>query len=432
MLSQRRFILHERYQRILVAALCIALASQINFQTYTPGFILTLSVFLLPVFLYFNADLNPIHLSLAIAFASPIFRGILLFISNDFNDGHIIRFVATDMAFYICYGLIYYLLYWRHGQRSNSSFLLTIVLCDYLSNLLEVSLLTGFSNYSYHLFQLLFVTALVRSLCSCLLAFLYHYFTLMMRKESHEQRYYHFIWSASAVKSEVYFMKKNIAEIENIMKNAYLLNQQLQQSNVSESQQTMALEIARDVHEVKKDYQNVVLGLGDTFNDTQSAPMQLSDILKVTVNYIQESIHQKHQHVVLDVHRQTDLVIPNHYYVVSILSNLIFNGIDAIGDRAHGLVQLTVDDDDDTLLIDVSDNGDGMDDATRQLIFQPGFTTKFNADTGNVYRGIGLSHVKIIIEEQFGGTISVESTQGKGTIFHLKLNKQKLRQEVQS
>lgn len=252
MFKQTRFIMHERYQRILIAATCIALASQVNFQTYTPGFILTLSVFLLPVFLYFNADLNPIQLTLAIALASPIFRGILLFIGQDASTTKILQFIATDMVFYLSYGIIYYFLYWRRGQRNNSSFLLTIIICDYVSNLLEVSLLTGFSNYSYRLFQILFVAALVRSLCSCLLAFLYHYFTLMLRDENHEQRYYHFIWVASSVKSEVYFMQKNITEIENIMKNAYLLNQDLQKLDVGQKQKTMALDIARDVHEVKK------------------------------------------------------------------------------------------------------------------------------------------------------------------------------------
>ena len=73
-----------------------------------------------------------------------------------------------------------------------------------------------------------------------------------------------------------------------------------------------------------------------------------------------------------------------------------------------------------------------MDEQTLAMIFQPGFTTKFNETTGNVYRGIGLSHVKIIVEEQFGGHISVESELKKGTVFHLILSKQKLLQEVAS
>lgn len=432
MFKQTRFIMHERYQRILIAATCIALASQVNFQTYTPGFILTLSVFLLPVFLYFNADLNPIQLTLAIALASPIFRGILLFIGQDASTTKILQFIATDMVFYLSYGIIYYLLYWRRGQRNNSSFLLTIIICDYVSNLLEVSLLTGFSNYSYRLFQILFVAALVRSLCSCLLAFLYHYFTLMLRDENHEQRYYHFIWVASSVKSEVYFMQKNITEIENIMKNAYLLNQDLQKLDVGQKQKTMALDIARDVHEVKKDYQNVIRGLGDSFSDEQNEPMQLADILKVTTNYIRESIKTKHQSVVIDVHNHVDLVIPNHYYVVSVISNLIFNGVDALENIPNGKIRITITDDGSNVLIDISDNGSGMDEQTLAMIFQPGFTTKFNETTGNVYRGIGLSHVKIIVEEQFGGHISVESELKKGTVFHLILSKQKLLQEVAS
>lgn len=432
MFKQTRFIMHERYQRILIAATCIALASQVNFQTYTPGFILTLSVFLLPVFLYFNADLNPIQLTLAIALASPIFRGILLFIGQDASTTKILQFIATDMVFYLSYGIIYYFLYWRRGQRNNSSFLLTIIICDYVSNLLEVSLLTGFSNYSYRLFQILFVAALVRSLCSCLLAFLYHYFTLMLRDENHEQRYYHFIWVASSVKSEVYFMQKNIAEIENIMKNAYLLNQDLQKLDVGQKQKTMALNIARDVHEVKKDYQNVIRGLGDSFSDEQNEPMQLADILKVTTNYIRESIKTKHQSVVIDVHNHVDLVIPNHYYVVSVISNLIFNGVDALENIPNGKIRITITDDGSNVLIDISDNGSGIDEQTLAMIFQPGFTTKFNETTGNVYRGIGLSHVKIIVEEQFGGHISVESELKKGTVFHLILSKQKLLQEVAS
>ncbi|KRM57560.1 sensor histidine kinase [Secundilactobacillus malefermentans] len=432
MFKQTRFIMHERYQRILIAATCIALASQVNFQTYTPGFILTLSVFLLPVFLYFNADLNPIQLTLAIALASPIFRGILLFIGQDASTTKILQFIATDMVFYLSYGIIYYLLYWRRGQRNNSSFLLTIIICDYVSNLLEVSLLTGFSNYSYRLFQILFVAALVRSLCSCLLAFLYHYFTLMLRDENHEQRYYHFIWVASSVKSEVYFMQKNITEIENIMKNAYLLNQDLQKLDVGQKQKTMALDIARDVHEVKKDYQNVIRGLGDSFSDEQNEPMQLADILKVTTNYIRESIKTKHQSVVIDVHNHVDLIIPNHYYVVSVISNLIFNGVDALENIPNGKIRITITDDGSNVLIDISDNGSGMDEQTLAMIFQPGFTTKFNETTGNVYRGIGLSHVKIIVEEQFGGHISVESELKKGTVFHLILSKQKLLQEVAS
>ncbi|WP_369404605.1 hypothetical protein [Secundilactobacillus odoratitofui] len=122
MFKQARFITHGRWQRILVAAICIALASQVNFQTYTPGFILAFSPLIMPIFLYYNGDLNPIELMLAIAFASPIFRGIQLFITHDGSRYQITMLILAEIAFYLCYGAIYYLLYWRRGQRTNSSF----------------------------------------------------------------------------------------------------------------------------------------------------------------------------------------------------------------------------------------------------------------------------------------------------------------------
>lgn len=431
MFKQARFITHGRWQRILVAAICIALASQVNFQTYTPGFILAFSPLIMPIFLYYNGDLNPIELMLAIAFASPIFRGIQLFITHDGSRYQITMLILAEIAFYLCYGAIYYLLYWRRGQRTNSSFFLTIVVCDYLSNLLEVGLLTGFNHYSYQIFQLLFVAALVRSVLACLLAFLYHYFTLLMRQESHEQRYYNFIWIAASVKSEVYFMQKNISEIENVMKNAYLLNQHLQDNQSStDDDRSTALNIARDVHEIKKDYQNVIRGLGDYFSDDSDANMQLADILKVVTGYIRETIKNKHQDIVIEVHNQVDIVIPNHYYLVSIISNLIFNSVDALKDRPNGKISLTIADGTKNLIVSVSDNGAGMDADTQAMIFQPGFTTKFNENTGDVYRGIGLSHVKIIVAEQFGGTISVQSLPGRGTNFQVTLDKQRLTQEA--
>lgn len=116
--------------------------------------------------------------------------------------------------------------------------------------------------------------------------------------------------------------------------------------------------------------------------------------------------------------------------MVSILSNLIFNSADALLDQAQGYIRITVADAGPNVIITVSDNGSGMDADTQAMIFQPGFSTKFDETTGNVYRGIGLSHVKIIVQEQFDGDIQVESTPGKGTNFDITLSKQRLTQEA--
>lgn len=216
-------------------------------------------------------------------------------------------------------------------------------------------------------------------------------------------------------------MHKNISEIENVMKNSYVLNERLKNKPITQEDSGLALKIAHDVHEIKKDYINVTSALGDYY-DTGS-PMMLSDILKVVTSYAQEVIREKQLSIVIEVKNQLDLVVPNHYYIVSILSNLIFNGIEALDHKKNGLVQLTIQDLNKEILITVHDNGCGMNQTTKKLIFQPGFTTKFNKKTGNVYRGIGLSHLKTIVQEKFGGYIEVTSKEKTGTTFKVFLKK---------
>ena len=72
---------------------------------------------------------------------------------------------------------------------------------------------------------------------------------------------------------------------------------------------------------------------------------------------------------------------------------------------------------DNQIIIKIKDNGIGMSEATRAKIFQPFFTTK---PTGQG-TGLGLSLAYDIITKGHGGTIEVESVEGEGTTFIVKL-----------
>ncbi len=67
--------------------------------------------------------------------------------------------------------------------------------------------------------------------------------------------------------------------------------------------------------------------------------------------------------------------------------------------------------------IRVSDNGTGIPDSVKAKIFQPFFTTK---PTGEG-TGLGLSLSYDIITKGHGGSLTVESQEGEGTTFVLKL-----------
>ena len=69
------------------------------------------------------------------------------------------------------------------------------------------------------------------------------------------------------------------------------------------------------------------------------------------------------------------------------------------------------------ILIEVEDNGPGMDDTVRARVFEPFFTTRPVGEG----TGLGLSVSYFIIHDEHGGQMSVESQLGEGATFIIKL-----------
>jgi len=96
-----------------------------------------------------------------------------------------------------------------------------------------------------------------------------------------------------------------------------------------------------------------------------------------------------------------------------VLFNLLQNALQAV--RPGGTIRLDVKNaGEDRIEFRVSDDGEGMDEATRARIFQPFFTTKSGGT------GLGLAIVARLAREM-GGEIAVESEPGRGSVFSVTL-----------
>ncbi len=100
-----------------------------------------------------------------------------------------------------------------------------------------------------------------------------------------------------------------------------------------------------------------------------------------------------------------------------VLLNLINNAFWAVKTVEKPLVVVKTEQSDKQIIIKVSDNGIGMTDDVKAKIFQPFFTTK---PTGQG-TGLGLSLAYDIVTKGHGGTIEVESKEGEGSEFIIKL-----------
>ncbi len=98
-----------------------------------------------------------------------------------------------------------------------------------------------------------------------------------------------------------------------------------------------------------------------------------------------------------------------------VFENLVRNAADAI-DRAEGEITFHVQKQKTAAVIDVTDNGRGIDPKIKKDIFRPGFSTKQRG------WGLGLSLARRIVEEYHKGKISIKDTSAAGTTFRIRLN----------
>lgn len=162
---------------------------------------------------------------------------------------------------------------------------------------------------------------------------------------------------------------------------------------------------------------DVMSSIASAFSDFAKMPTQRREKLNVvdvvkhsldifTEDYIEYLPQEKELYASLD---KTQLV--------RIVTNLVKNSIQAIKETdKNPKIEVKVASEGNSVKITVSDNGKGISEKNKELVFEPKFTTKTSG------MGLGLSIIKNIIEA-YDGSISLTSTKGVGTVFTIILPK---------
>jgi PAS domain S-box-containing protein len=125
---------------------------------------------------------------------------------------------------------------------------------------------------------------------------------------------------------------------------------------------------------------------------------------------------------VMDVYVEPGLprIIANQESLTLVIINILTNAAEAVN-KQHSRIKLNARKDElsgDNVIIEISDNGSGMNDMTRERVFDAFFSTKVRVDGNTVGMGIGL-HVSKKIIEKMGGRIFVESVADEGCTFRI-------------
>jgi signal transduction histidine kinase len=157
--------------------------------------------------------------------------------------------------------------------------------------------------------------------------------------------------------------------------------------------------------------------------ELERSEVDLHESLERSIDLVSDKIHEKNATVERSFAGGHIVGQWDAYQLRQVFVNVIANAVDASPENSEVLIStelLPAQADGDGqppksyARVTIADQGQGMDNATRERIFEPFFSTKKRGT------GLGLAIVKQIVE-QHGGRISVASEPGKGSQFRIDL-----------
>ena len=172
------------------------------------------------------------------------------------------------------------------------------------------------------------------------------------------------------------------------------------------------------ISEIEKDIKRFTI-ITERFSNIGSKPkLEYIDLLKLiykSIDYLKKRSSSKIIFIVESTVKSTKIKI-NKELLGWAIENICKNSIDAVGEK--GSINIKVDSKKNQLLIDITDNGKGIEKNQFINIFNPGISTKKRG------WGLGLSLTKRIIEEYHNGKIFVlKSLKGIETTLRIILPK---------
>ncbi|WP_089661963.1 sensor histidine kinase [Christiangramia echinicola] len=171
------------------------------------------------------------------------------------------------------------------------------------------------------------------------------------------------------------------------------------------------------------EYSNTLINQIDTMSSIASAfsnfakmPAQQSEVLNVPkiVKLALDIFNEKY--IEFKCEKEEILAKFDRTQLIRVITNLVKNATQALKDEEDPHILVIVEEEEDMVCVSVSDNGSGISEENKVMVFEPKFTTKSSG------MGLGLAMVKNIVET-YNGSISFVSKQNKGTIFNVRFPK---------
>lgn len=401
---------NTNYFRPVCYGLLLGLVCQIYISPFGYSrYVVSLGTPALYIFLLLKPHLPVGPLMTVMTVAASLLRGFF----GEFGRG--LPFKEMSVPAFLYYGLLTLLLtigFRLLKSRRKYQMMLCMIFCDFAANALQLAFL-GHAESTALLDSA--AVAVIRGIFVWLLYGMYEWEHLYLRKKEHQTHYAQLNSIVTDIYAESFYLHKSMEDLNGLMKKSHQLYEDLKDQPELSSR---ALDIARETHEIRKDYQRIEQGIQSLVREHEEKSMKLSEVFRIIKDNTIRQIKERGEATEFHTSCLTDLEVRKYYDLFTILNNLIINGLDACG--GTGSLKVLAKEENGTLFLTVTDTGCGIEEDMIPFIWGAGFSTKYDIHSGKMSTGIGLCHVENMVKH-LHGTIDVKSKPQKGTSFYIQI-----------
>lgn len=406
----------QNFEKILLVAIFTTFMGQIYMLPFGTGFRLTFAVVVLNVLMLTFKEIEP-FLTINLVGLLMFFVRSILYVVN--GSGTLIQGFDNYypvLFFYIFYSILFIALDVRSLIKTPLALFLAIWICDSIPNIVEVVIRQEWRNVGFEevIFTIILI-GLIRTFITTVLIYLSRYYYEKSKERENHHIFVERIMLMSTLKTELFFLRKSRKDIEDAMRRSFLIYEQMAEPDVKES----LLLVTKDIHEIKKDYTRVIAGLEKSIKESPVYNMDIKEIIDIVLTANRKLALEKQLNVKFTSTIGFEFRTNDYLAVISILNNIVTNAVEAMKEQGKIMIEQFVEE--NQMVISVINDGIGIEQQDLPLIFEAGFSTKFNENNGVMASGIGLTHVKHLVEEYFGGSIFATSGRHEMTCFKIAI-----------
>jgi signal transduction histidine kinase len=172
------------------------------------------------------------------------------------------------------------------------------------------------------------------------------------------------------------------------------------------------------ISQIKSEVARINQQISDFLNYSRPANVDLRsvdarEVVEDSLRLVEAQATENNIRIAVVEYENVPKILADPEFLRSVFNNLFINAVQAMGNEG-GNLSVKIAPDGEFVCFEISDTGSGISNDNLSKIFEPYFSTK---ETGT---GLGLAIVQKIVDVH-SGTIEVESNEGKGTKFTVRL-----------